>query len=337
MDIFMVGGTGLLGSEAAFELIKRGHNVSSIALPPLPIGAKIPKDMKLIFANYLELSDQQMKDLMFGMDGFIFAAGVDERIEGTKPIYDFYAKYNIIPLKKMIRIAKESGVKHVVVLGSYFSYFARIWEELDLYHKHPYIRSRVDQAQMALSFADDNMSVSVLELPYIFGTQPGRKPVWTFLIEQIEKMNGFTLYPNGGTTMLTVKQVGQCVASAIEIKNNGQNYPIGYYNMSWKEMLSIFHKYMGVPNKKIITIPKFIYLLAMKSKVKEYKKKHIETGFDLIGLVQIMTRHAYIDKELVIKTFGVTDDDIDQAIGQSVKLSMDFIHGKKDIIDMRGE
>ena len=30
MKVFMIGGTGLLGSEAAKELIARGHKVSSI-------------------------------------------------------------------------------------------------------------------------------------------------------------------------------------------------------------------------------------------------------------------------------------------------------------------
>ena len=31
MKVFMIGGTGLLGSEAAKELIARGHEVSSIS------------------------------------------------------------------------------------------------------------------------------------------------------------------------------------------------------------------------------------------------------------------------------------------------------------------
>ena len=34
----MVGGTGLLGSEAAHELIARGHEAATLALPPLPEG-----------------------------------------------------------------------------------------------------------------------------------------------------------------------------------------------------------------------------------------------------------------------------------------------------------
>ena len=35
MNIFMIGGTGLLGSEAAKVMIENGHEVTAIALPPL--------------------------------------------------------------------------------------------------------------------------------------------------------------------------------------------------------------------------------------------------------------------------------------------------------------
>ena len=38
MKVFMIGGTGLLGSEAAKVLISRGHEVTAMALPPLPEG-----------------------------------------------------------------------------------------------------------------------------------------------------------------------------------------------------------------------------------------------------------------------------------------------------------
>ena len=35
MKVFIIGGTGLLGSEAAKVLIERGHEVTAIALPPV--------------------------------------------------------------------------------------------------------------------------------------------------------------------------------------------------------------------------------------------------------------------------------------------------------------
>lgn len=213
MNVFMIGGTGLLGSQAAKELIERGHEVTSIALPPLPEGAVLPPEMKIEYGNYLEMSDDEIRAHFKGMDGFVFAAGVDERVEGPAPIYDLYKKYNIDPVRRLLTIAKECGVKHAVILGSYFSFADKIWPQLELAKNHPYIRSRRDQEDVAMSFADENFDVAVLELPYIFGTQPGRKPVWVFLVENIRGMKGATMWPKGGSTMVTVKQVGQAIAA----------------------------------------------------------------------------------------------------------------------------
>ena len=35
MNVLIIGGTGLLGSQAARELISRGHTVAGLALPPV--------------------------------------------------------------------------------------------------------------------------------------------------------------------------------------------------------------------------------------------------------------------------------------------------------------
>jgi dihydroflavonol-4-reductase len=195
MKIYMIGGTGLLGSQAAAELIARGHEVASLALPPLPTGAALPGAMNIELGNYLEMTDEEMKARLAGCDGFVFAAGVDERVEGGPPIYEMYEKYNIRPVRRLLGLAKEAGVRHTVVLGSYFAYFDKLWPEKELARWHPYVRSRAEQERVALSFADENFAVAVLELPYIFGAQPGRKPVWTFLVQMIRGMKGVTFYP----------------------------------------------------------------------------------------------------------------------------------------------
>lgn len=338
MKICMIGGTGLLGSQGAKELISRGHQVKAIALPPLPEGAVLPPEMEIEYGNYLEMNDDEIRKMFDGCDGFVFAAGVDERVEGPAPIYDLYKKYNIDPIYRLLKIAKECGIKHTVVLGSYFAYFAKARPQMKLTEYHPYIRSRIDQENAAMSFADDNFSVAVLELPYIFGTQPGRKPVWVFLVESIRKMPGVTMWPKGGSTMVTVKQVGQAIAGAIERNKGGNCYPIGYYNLTWKEMLEICHKHLGCPNKKIITIPDWMYAMAGKNIVKQQKKQGIQGGLDMIKFTELQCSNQFIEKELGSIPLGVEPDDIDAAIGDSVKLCVDILDGKaKNIVAMKGE
>ena len=115
MKVFIIGGTGLLGSEAAKVLIERGHEVTAIALPPLPAGAELPSEMKIEFGNYLEMTDEELRAQFTGTDALIFAAGVNERVEAGPPIYDLYRKYNIEPVRRLFGIAKACGVKNPTV------------------------------------------------------------------------------------------------------------------------------------------------------------------------------------------------------------------------------
>lgn len=339
MKIFMIGGTGLLGSQAAVELINRGHQVVSVALPGIPVGAELPKEMELHEGNYLEMKDEEIVALMKGCEGFVFAAGIDERVESAPPIYEMFKKYNIDALERLLKLAKVNGVKHTVILGSYFSYAAKKWPKMKLTKYHHYIRSRIDQENMALSYADDKFDVAVLELPYIFGTQKGRKPVWVFLVEMIRGMKDKTFYTKGGTTMVTVKQVGEGVAGALEKNKGGNAYPFGYYNLTWVEFFKLVHKHMDLPETRpVVTIPSFLTLPTMAKIEKERKRHNIEGGLNMVKFLKLQTTNLFIDKDEGATYLGVQPDDIDAAIGESIKLSIDIVDKKAtDIVDMKKE
>ncbi len=337
MKVFIIGGTGLLGSAAAKELIRKGHEVSALALPPVPEGAYLPPEMNLTFGNYVEMSDAELAGHFKGCDGFVFAAGVDERVEGPAPIYEMFKRYNITPLEKLLRVAKASGVKHAVVCGSYFSYFAKIWPEKELAKWHPYIRSRIDQEHVALALSDEDFDVAMLELPYIFGAQPGRKPVWVFLVEIIRGMKKATMYPEGGTTMVTVRQVAQAIVGALEQSRGAKCYPIGYFNLTWVKFLKIVHKYMGCPEKKIKTIPRWMYVLGGRKIMREQKKAGHEPGLDMVKFADLQCAELFIDKALGCDPLGVTEDNIEAAIGESIRLSVDILDGRAKAIGMKGE
>lgn len=339
MKVFMIGGTGLLGAKAAEIFIRRGHEVESVALPPLPDKALFPKEMKLELCNFYEKTDEEIKEKLQGCDCFVFAAGIDERVEFPAPVYAAYDKYNIQPLKRILPLCKESGVKKAVILGSYFAYLAKQKPEMKLEEKHPYIRSRMEQERVALSYADECFSVSVLELPYIFGIQPGRQPVWTILIEQLSRMDKlpFTMYPAGGTAMLTVRQVGEVIVGAAERSEGAKAWPISMYNLTWKEFLKIVYEARGMgENRKIISIPPWVMKLGMGSAVKEYREKGIEGGLNPLELPYIMDEKLFISDEWA-KELGATSDDIRAAIFDSVRVSQAVYDGGVELLEMKAE
>ena len=58
----------------------------------------------------------------------------------------------------------------------------------------------------------------------------------------------------------------------------------------------------------------------------------------MIKFTELQCSNQFIDKELGCVPLGVEPDDIDSAIGDSVKLCVDILDGKaKNIVAMKGE
>jgi dihydroflavonol-4-reductase len=298
--------------------------VRAIALPPVTTGPyialQIPTQMELKFKDYLLLSDDEIRECFSGCEGFVFAAGVDDCINN----------FNVTPLERLLLIAKESGIKHTVICGTYFSYFDRKWPKLKLSQWHPYVKNHVEREEAALSFGDDNFNVAVLEFPYIFGVQREREPVWTILVKILRGMKWITMYPKGGTTMITRNQAAQAIAGALEKTKGAKCWPIGCYNMPWKDFLAIVHNKMGMPERIVITIPNWL----IKPEIKYIENllrddiKKIKRRFYVPRFLEIQSAQTYIDRVHGCNPLGVKDDDIEGAIGESINLSVDFLGGK---------
>ena len=350
MKVFLVGGTGLLGAEAARIFVERGHEVTAVALPPIPEGAPLPKQMDLKLCDINKKSDEDIEKLLKGCDAFVFASGIDERVECPAPVYSWYEKYNIKPVDRLLGLAKKMGVKKAVVLGSYFSMlnkeeygYKQKLPKKGLFERNPYIRARAKQEEVVEKYCDENFDAAVLELPYIFKTQAGRQPVWTILIEQIAGMDKMksTMYPSGGTAMLTVRQVGEAIVGATE--KLGEEFkgfyawPIAMYNKTWKEFLSVVYDARGMgKDRKIISVPGWLMRMGMGGVIKEYKRKGIEAGLDPKYLPYIMNLNLFIDNKYA-KALGVQEDDIDAAIFDSIKVSVACYKGEVKLVGMKGE
>lgn len=339
MRVFMIGGTGLLGCEAAHVFLERGHSVKSVALPPLPKGAPIPKEMELVFGNINEISDEEIKKMMEDCDCFVYAAGVDERMQFAPPVYDAYYKFNVAPLERLLPLCKEVGISKAVILGSYFSYLCKQRPDMKLYENHPYIRSRIDQENVAFSYSDNNFDVAVLELPYIFGVQAGRKPVWTVIIEKLALMDKLpvTFYSRGGTAMITARQVGESITLVAEKSKGARAWPICTTNMTWNEFLKIVYEARGMHNRKIIGIPAWSVSIIGKFIEKNLVKKNVESGIKTDKLAYIMDINLYMNPKYCLNELGVKEDNIEKAIFDSIKLSVDALEGNQQLIDMKGE
>jgi dihydroflavonol-4-reductase len=188
---------------------------------------------------------------------------------------------------------------------------------LKLAEKHPYIRSRVEQTRAAFDAGQEEMSISVLELPYIFGSMPCKVPLWKPLLDYI--FSPFPLfYPAGGTTCITVHQVAQAICGAAENGMNGRCYPIGGKNLTWVQLLEKLCQLNGKP-KKVITLPNWIVKIGAGFLAGIHSLKGLESGLAPVSFIDLQTRNTFIDNTQVRSELGYEDEDLSKAFIDTIK------------------
>jgi nucleoside-diphosphate-sugar epimerase len=316
MNVLLIGGTGFLGYHAVKELTKRGHQISILALPPLPAEGLFPVETKILLADLNTLSDEEVLKSLRGQDAVVYAAGADDRITPKAPAYPFFFKHNVEATRRLITLARQAGVKKAIVLGSYFVHFDRIWPKLKLKEHHPYIRSRVEQEKAAIEAGGKDMSVCILELPYIFGSMPGRKPIWKPLITYI-RSTPVVFYTHGGTNCISVEHIAESIAGALEKGRARASYVIGDENLTWVEMLRKISQSMG-REKPIISLPNWLAIMAGAFiKLLHYLQGR-EGGLDPIALIKLQTAMTFFDPTPSKQDLGYRSGGLDEALKKTI-------------------
>ncbi len=318
MRVFIIGATGLLGYHATRVFLEHGHTVTTVSLPPLPKADLLPEEVICTLADINDLSDDQLKALLHGFEVLVYAAGRDERVVPKAPAWEYFKRHNVEECSRVLRIAKEGGCKKAVVLNSYFAYFDRLWPQYRLSERHPYIRSRVKQAEEALRIGADSMEVMVLELPYIFGSIPGRVPIWKEVLLDRFLASKHIFCFKGGSACITARQVGEAIVGASEQGQGGMRYPVATVNMSWRELYRKLADHLGLEDKKLQMVPKWVLKLVLRDIAHKERSEGLEAGADHVKMVDIYYRETYIDTSIAFEELGVRLDDFDKALKETI-------------------
>lgn len=286
--IFIAGGTGFLGRAALEKFANGGVAVAAasrsggkacgVEIDRIDFFAENPD----VLADYFEKKD---------FDVFVYALGPDDRVMPPAPAYGYFREKLVVRCRDILNAAVRAGAKRLVVLGSYFAYFDKLYGGA-LSLKHPYIRARREQEEAALSLPAETV---VLELPYIFGVPENGKPLWrdSFLAH-------YDKYPavfmtGGGTAATDVHGIADAVYAAAHCGSGC--VPVGGVNISYIDLLKKMLFYAKDP-RKVYKIPAFIGALGARSVLKEYRKSGREPGLNPVKLMtQIQNKKFYIDPE----------------------------------------
>ncbi|SDY21959.1 Nucleoside-diphosphate-sugar epimerase [Evansella caseinilytica] len=317
-NVFVLGGTGFLGYHTIKEMTKRGYKISTLALPPMPAEDLLPPEVTCHLGNINEMTDQQVLELLSGKDMFVYAAGVDERVLPDAPAVRFFYSQNVLPTQRLARLAREAGVKKFVIHGSYFAHFAEKWTDLHLAREQGYPRTRLLQEEVAILEGEGQMDVMVLRLPYIFGTMPGRKPLWEAFLPQVQGKD-FVPVLGGGTAMVTVKQVAEATIGALENGEHGKKYAICDTNMKHQEFFQIIADVLGQKETIVQVVPLEQMKPAYAQADELAAAKGKEHGIHLAYTAEIQDRDAYLDPDDTMPVLKFQKDDVKAAIVETIK------------------
>lgn len=157
------------------------------------------------------------------------------------------------------------------------------------------------------------MSVTILELPYIFGQLPvlGWRPLWTPLIRYL-RMSPIILYMEGGSACISAETVGRAAFAASQGDHNSRCYPIGQENLRWSEMLVRLATADG-RRVQVVTIPSALLSIGLFLFWFIHKLQMREDGLDPCYFLIVQTAETLIDPELSLQALFFAPADLDDS------------------------
>lgn len=337
LKLIIVGGTGLLGYSATSVALERGYDVTSLAINDADAVSWYPNNAKMLEGDVFAMSEDELYDLFNKgkYDALIYAVGPSDRVDNKEDAYKFFHKRLVECCSNVFNAARRAGIKKAVVCSSYFLYFDRKFPKKKLAIRHPYIRARKEQAETLIHIGmDDNskyprMDVCIMELPYIFGVCPNRRPIWRYtFLDQFAKGKKILMFPKGGSVVTTSYHVGEALIGAVENGVGGKQYAIGGENHDYNWILDkLLQGIQGKP-MKVWNPPRLLASIGAKCFIQiPERHKGVHHGFDYYRLMMdIMSDYFYfpqIEIDDTCKKLGITKGGIEEAIVETGKACYD--------------
>lgn len=318
MKVLTIGGTGQLGHFVARHLAAAGHGQVVVGLGAAPAPGYLPDGVAVVLKDTDAASVDELAALLEGVDVVVHAAGADGRNLFPAPAINGFRTANVAPIERLVAAMRRAGSRKLVILGSYYTAMARMYPALRLGEKSAYIASRLEQNQVAIAAAGGEVAVGVLELPYLFGAAPGRGTLWGFYIDQLLSGEREIAVHGGGSACVTMNQVGLATARLCERLDGHRNYPIGNANLKYAEVFALFARHLGVTRSIVPRTPAW-FLAGALEQARRLREAGLEAAYDPVGLLDIEDADLFIDPLPAMQALGFGTEDIDQAIGESIR------------------
>lgn len=320
MKVLVVGGTGFAGYHIVRELVDRGHHVTVLARGEHDA---LDDSVTVRRGDIQAMGAREMDNVVAGHTAIVYAASAAIFAPRGQNDNAFYRQANVEPVARLLSSGGRAGCDRAVVLGSYYATLHRQHPSIRLAEKSPYIQSRIEQAAAARNAAGSAMSVAVLELPFVIGATPGRhSPLLPQVQRLLHNRIGTVVYP-GGTALISVSAVARATVNALERKAD-DNFPVATANLTWAKIL---HHLADAAGKRTVPRPiplnRFLTRALFAGKDLRWKRKGLHSGLNMQQMGILYATNTFLDLEVIRRDLGVCDDDVPQALRDTVHSSQE--------------
>ena len=180
------------------------------------------------------------------------------------------------------------------------------------YDKEPYVETRLLQEKLAMYEGEGSMNVSVLRLPYIFGTMEGKIPLWSMFVDMP--------VTEGGAATITVNQVGQAAISALENGQHRRTYALATGYISYKDLYQKIIEELGQTEKTILKPMSFEELEEAYKEDQDFTDKQgIEHGIHQVNMLRANSVLFMPSTDVAFDELRVEKEDTEKVIRETLR------------------
>ncbi len=253
MKVFITGATGFVGSHVARAYAAQGAELRLLTRSSSNTKALEGLKAEVVVGDLREA--EKLRSAIAGCDALVHVAA-DYRLWVTDP--DAMYAANVQGTRDLLRLAREAGVKRVVVTSSVatmgFDAAGTIVDEktpvsLEQMIGH-YKRSKYLGEQEAIAAACAGQHVMILNPTTPVGTDDAKPtPSGRIIVDFLNKK--FPAYVDTGLNLVDVGEVARMHVVALERGTPGERYILGGENLTLKQILDKMAAISGLPSPTV--------------------------------------------------------------------------------------
>jgi dihydroflavonol-4-reductase len=248
-NVFVTGADGMLGSNVVRELIRQGYQPHCLVFPGRHTGTLDGLPVRIVSGDLMHTDS--LEKAVEGCDAIIHVAASTAIWPGRNPQV---MKVNLEGTRSMIEVAKKTGIRRFVHIGSANSFAAgtviRPGDEEGGYEnrkfQNNYIDSKYLSQQLLLDeYQRNKFPVIILNPTFMIGPYDSGPSSGRMVLSVVQgKVPGFS---RGVKNFVHAADVAVAAVNALQMGRLGHCYIAGHENMDYERFFRLVCSVAGIP------------------------------------------------------------------------------------------